>query len=102
MGIYLTSGLRRLRPAGRARAVGASKERVIALPLAQLNPQGLTISQVNRYAHTWPIAIEQVSSGRVDITRLITHHSRLAQTGDALILRRPTQESVNATIHLQQ
>jgi L-iditol 2-dehydrogenase len=92
MGIYLASGLRRLRPAGRAAVVGTSKEKAIALPLAQLNPQDLTISLVNRYAHTWPIAIELVSSARVHVTPLITHHFRLEQTEEALTLRSHVQD----------
>jgi L-iditol 2-dehydrogenase len=98
----LAEGLRRLRPAGRAAMVGMSKEKAIALPLAQLNPQELTISLVNRYAHTWPIAIELVSSGRVDVNPLITHHFRLDQTEDALTLGSRVPDSVKAIIHPQQ
>jgi L-iditol 2-dehydrogenase len=79
-----------------------SKEKAIALPLAQLNPQELTISLVNRYAHTWPIAIELVSSGRVDVNPLITHHFRLDQTEDALTLGSRVPDSVKAIIHPQQ
>ena len=86
MGIYLAGGLRRLRPAGRVAVVGTSKARAIALPLAQLNAQELTVSLVNRYTNTWPISIELVSSGRVDVTPLITHHFPLDQTEDALTL----------------
>ncbi|MDT7553782.1 MAG: L-iditol 2-dehydrogenase, partial [Pseudonocardiales bacterium] len=50
----LGSALRRLRPAGRASMIGMSKESAIALPLAQLNVNELTVSLVNRYNHTWP------------------------------------------------
>ena len=98
----LADGLRRLRPAGRAAMVGMSKEPSIALPLAQLNPQELTISLVNRYAHTWPIAIELVASGRVDVNPLITHHFRLDQTEEALTLGSHVRDSVKAIIHPQQ
>lgn len=98
----LADGLRRLRPAGRAAMVGMSKEEAIALPLAQLNPQELTISLVNRYAHTWPIAIDLVASGRVDLNPLITHHFRLDQTEEALMLGSHVPDSVKAIIHPQQ
>jgi len=98
----LADGLRRLRPAGRAAMVGMSKEKAIALPLAQLNPQELTISLVNRYAHTWPIAIALVASGRVDLNPLITHHFRLDQTEEALTLGSHVPDSVKAIIHPQQ
>ncbi|MGI8888459.1 MAG: NAD(P)-dependent alcohol dehydrogenase [Nocardioidaceae bacterium] len=98
----LAAGLRRLSPAGRAAVVGMSKEEAISLPLSQLNPQELTISLVNRYAHTWPLAIELVSSGRIDVTPLITHHFPLSQTEEALTLSSRVPDAVKAVIHPQQ
>jgi L-iditol 2-dehydrogenase len=97
----LAAGLRRLRPAGRAAIVGMSKEEAIPLPLSQLNPQELTISQVNRYAHTWPMAIELVASGRIDVKPLVTHHFPLARSEDALTLGSHVDDSVKAVIHPQ-
>ena len=41
--------------------IGMSKEEAIGLPLSQLNVNELTLSLVNRYNHTWPLAIELVS-----------------------------------------
>ncbi len=98
----LAAGLRRLRPAGRAAMVGMSKEDLIGLPLAQLNPNELTIGTVNRYNNTWPIAIELVASGRIDVDPLITHHFTLAQTAEALTLNERIATSVKAIIHPQQ
>ncbi|MBA2716089.1 MAG: NAD(P)-dependent alcohol dehydrogenase [Propionibacteriales bacterium] len=98
----LAAGLRRLRPAGRAAVVGMSKEEAIPLPLSQLNPQELTINLVNRYAHTWPLAIELVSSGRIDVTPLITHHFPLNQTEEALTLSSRVPDAVKAVIHPQR
>jgi L-iditol 2-dehydrogenase len=98
----LATGLRRLRPAGRAAIVGISKEEAIALPLSQLNPQELTIYQVNRYAHTWPMAIDLVSSGRIDVKPLVTHDFPLAETGEALTLSSHVPNSIKAIIHPQQ
>jgi len=98
----LAAGLRRLRPAGRAAMVGMSKEEAIALPLAQLNPQELTIRLVNRYAHTWPTAIALVASGRVDLEPLITHHFPLDKTAEALTLAGRVPDSMKAIIHPQQ
>ena len=43
------------------------------LPLSQLNVNELTLSLVNRYNHTWPLAIDLVASGRVDVKPLITN-----------------------------
>jgi L-iditol 2-dehydrogenase len=98
----LAAGLCRLRPAGRAAVVGMSKEEAISLPLSQLNPQELTINLVNRYSHTWPLAIELVSSGRIDVTPLITHHFSLHQTEEALTLSSRVPDAVKAVIHPQR
>lgn len=96
------AGLRRLREAGRAAMVGMSKEEAIALPLSQLNPKELTISLVNRYAHTWPTAISLVSSGRIDVLPLVTHHFALADTPEALLIGRHDQSAIKAIIHPQR
>jgi L-iditol 2-dehydrogenase len=93
--------LRRLRPAGRAAMIGMSKEESIGLPLAQLNVLELTLSLVNRYNHTWPLAIELVSSGRIDVAPLVTHHFPLAEAADALTLASRVTDSVKAVVHPQ-
>lgn len=98
----LAAGLRRLRPAGRAAMIGMSKEDAIALPLAQLNPQELTISLVNRYNGTWPLAIALIASGRVDVDPLVTHHFGLDQTAEALLLGSHVPDSVKAVVHPQR
>jgi L-iditol 2-dehydrogenase len=97
----LGQAMRRLRPAGRAAMIGMSKEESIGLPLAQLNVNELTISLVNRYNHTWPLAIELVSSGRIDVAPLVTHHFPLAESADALTLGSRVTDSVKAAIHPQ-
>jgi L-iditol 2-dehydrogenase len=98
----LGESLRRLRPAGRAAMIGMSKEEAIALPLSQLNVNELSVSLVNRYNHTWPLAIELVSSGRVDVKPLVTHHFPLAESADALTLSSRVPDSVKAVIHPQK
>lgn len=98
----LASGLARLGAAGRAAVVGLSKEKTIALPLSQLNPRELTISLVNRYAHTWPTAIELVASGRVEVAPLVTHRFGLAETKDALLAARTHDDLVKAMIAPQR
>ncbi|MGI3780151.1 MAG: NAD(P)-dependent alcohol dehydrogenase [Janthinobacterium lividum] len=98
----LAGGLRRLKPAGRAAMIGMSKEDAIALPLAQLNPAEITISLVNRYNGTWPLAIALIASGRVDVEPLVTHHFGLDETAEALVLGSRVPDSVKAVIHPQQ
>lgn len=93
----LAHGLWRLRSNGRAAMVGMPKEDV-TLALSRLNVNELTISLVNRYAHTWPLAIELVASGRVDVASLVTHRFPLGDTADALTLAKHVPDSVKAII----
>ncbi len=95
----LAQGLRRLRPAGRAAMIGMPKEELVGLPLSQLNVNELSLSLVNRYNHTWPLAIALVASGRVKVDSLVTHHFSLAETADALTLGSRVTDSVKAVIH---
>lgn len=97
----LADALWRLRTNGRAAMVGMPKQDV-ALALSRLNVNELTIGLVNRYAHTWPIAIELISSGRVDVSSLVTHRFPLDETADAIMLARNVPDSVKAIIAPQQ
>ncbi len=96
----LPEALERLRPAGRAAIVGMAKGDV-ALALAHYNPRELTISMVNRYAHTWPTAISLISSGRVDVRSIVTHRFPLAETERALLLARRDPHSLKAIVQPQ-
>lgn len=97
----LADGLWRLRTNGRAAMVGMPKQDV-TLALSRLNVNELTIGLVNRYAHTWPTAIELISSGRVDVASLVTHRFTLDQTAEALMLAKHVPDSVKAVIAPQR
>jgi L-iditol 2-dehydrogenase len=97
----LADGLGRLRTNGRAAMVGMPKQSV-DLPLSQLNVNELTISLVNRYAHTWPIAIDLVSSGRVDVASIVTHRFALDATAEALVLAKHVPDSMKSLIAPQK
>ncbi|MGN6274247.1 MAG: NAD(P)-dependent alcohol dehydrogenase [Protaetiibacter sp.] len=97
----LADALWRLRTNGRAAMVGMPKQDV-SLALSRLNVNELTIGLVNRYAHTWPTAIELISSGRVDVSSLVTHRFPLDETADAIMLAKHVPDSVKAIIAPQQ
>ena len=97
----LASGLDRLRNAGRAAMVGIPKKPV-ELPLANLNAREITLALVNRYSHTWPTAIDLVSSGRVDVASIITHRFPLDGSEDAITLAGRNPESLKAVIQPQE
>jgi L-iditol 2-dehydrogenase len=94
----LAQGLWRLRNAGRAAMVGLPKQDV-ALPLSRLNVKEISISLVNRYAHTWPTAIAFVASGRVDVESLVTHRFELADAEAALTLAADVPDSLKAVVY---
>lgn len=94
----LAEGLWRLRNAGRAAMVGLPKQDV-TLALSRLNVKEISISLVNRYAHTWPTAIALVSSGRVDVETLVTHRFELADTESALTLAGDVPDSMKAVVY---
>lgn len=97
----LRQGLERLRQAGRAASIGIGKKD-IELPLHTLNWNEITLSTVNRYKDTWPLAMSLVSSGRVDLSGLHTGSFGLAQTAEALLAGRDDPNSVKAIIYPQQ
>ena len=94
----LAQGLWRLRNGGRAAMVGLPKEDV-TLPLSRLNVKEISVSLVNRYAHTWPTAIALVSSGRVDVEPLVTHRFELADAESALTLAADVPDSMKAVVY---
>jgi len=96
----LADGLWRLRNGGRAAMVGMPKQ-AVELPLSRLNARELSVALVNRYAHTWPTAMELVASGRVDVASTVTHHFALDQTAEALLLAKNDPRSMKAMIHPQ-
>lgn len=96
----LADGLWRLRNGGRAAMVGMPKQSV-ELPLSRLNVRELSVSLVNRYAHTWPTAMALVASGRVDAGAIVTHHFGLDDTAEALMLAKNEPRSMKAIIHPQ-
>ena len=97
----LADGLWRLRTNGRAAMVGLPKQ-AVELELSKLNVNELTISLVNRYAHTWPMAISLVSSGRVDVSSIVTHRFALGETAEALVLAKHVPDSMKAIIAPQR
>jgi len=94
----LAQGLWRLKNAGRAAMVGMPK-RDVTLALSRLNVKEISVSLVNRYAHTWPTAIALVASGRVDVESLITHRFELDDTEAALTLAQDVSDSMKAVIY---
>jgi L-iditol 2-dehydrogenase len=90
-------GLRALDRAGRAVLVGMGGDEV-PLPLAHVQSRELEVTGTFRYANTWPTAIALVTSGRVDLDRLVTGTYGLAQAADALTASRTDPQAVKAVV----
>jgi L-iditol 2-dehydrogenase len=79
----VTGGLREVGPSGRVVLVGmGDSETLLPIPVIQRNE--LIVTGVFRYANTWPIAIELVSSGRIDLDGMVTGHFGLRDVEMAL------------------
>lgn len=77
------SGIKAVRPAGRAILVGLGNDDIM-LPVSYLQNREIWLSGVFRYANTWPLAIELVAGGKVDLDALISGRFPLAEAEDAL------------------
>lgn len=65
------AGVMAVAPAGRIVLVGMGADDV-SLPVSRIQNRELELTGVFRYANTWPLAIELVSSGRVNLDALVT------------------------------
>ena len=93
----LVAGMRALARAGRVALVGMGADSVpLDVPLVQ--GRELTISGVFRYANTYPLALQLISTGAVDVDDVITHRFALADTEAALTVGRRDPESLKAMV----
>jgi L-iditol 2-dehydrogenase len=94
----LADGIRALRPAGVAVAVGMGPGEEATVPLALLQNRELTLTGTFRYANTYPTAIELVATGRVDVEAIVTGHYPLEQAERALQASTQDARSVKAVV----
>ena len=95
--VAVKTGLAALARAGRAVLVGMGPDEVgINVPLVQ--SRELTVTGTFRYARTYPLALQLIASGAVDVRRLITHHFGLEETEAALTASRREPESIKSVV----
>ena len=78
----LTGGMRALAPAGRVALVGMGAD-TVTLDVALVQGRELSVTGVFRYANTYPLALQLISSGAVNVTDVITHRFTLEETDRA-------------------
>ena len=94
-------GLAALDRAGRAVLVGMGADE-LALPVPLVQERELELTGTFRYANTWPTAIALVSSGRVDLDRLVTATYALDRSEEALTAGHRDAETVKVVVHPQE
>lgn len=93
-------GLAVLDRAGRAVLVGMGVDE-LALPVPLVQERELEITGTFRYAGTWPTAIALVSSGRVNLDRLVTGAFTLADSAAAMTASQDDPQAVKVVVHPQ-
>ncbi len=79
----IASGIAALRPAGRAVLVGMGAP-IQEIPVAVIQGREIELTGLFRYVNTWPLAIELVSTGVINLDELVTGRFGLEQVQTAL------------------
>ncbi|TFD22480.1 NAD(P)-dependent alcohol dehydrogenase [Cryobacterium sp. TMS1-13-1] len=88
------AGILAVRPGGRAILVGMGND-TVELPVSWIQNREIWLSGVFRYTNTWPLGIQLVESGAVDLDVLVTSTFALADAEQALNAgRQPGQMKV--------
>lgn len=77
------SGIKAVGPAGRVILVGLGADNV-ELPVSYIQNREIWLSGVFRYTNTWPLAIQLIADGKVDLDILVTGKFALADSEEAL------------------
>jgi len=94
----LLEGLRALRPAGRAVAVGMSPAEEVSVPMSFLQNREITLTGTFRYANTYEDAIALVAAGRIDLQSLITGYYPLHEAEKALQATRSDPANIKSVV----
>ena len=88
------AGILAVRPGGRAILVGMGND-TVELPVSWIQNREIWLSGVFRYTNTWPLGIQLVETGAVDLDVLVTSTFSLADAEQALNAgRQPGQMKV--------
>jgi len=94
----LMDGIRSLRPAGKAVAVGMSPGEEVSVPMSFLQNREITLTGTFRYANTYADAIALVATGRIDLKPIITGHYTLEETEQALQATRNDPANIKSIV----
>jgi L-iditol 2-dehydrogenase len=79
----VVAGIKSTGPAGRVLLVGLGSDEM-TLPISHIQNNEIIVTGVFRYANTWPIGIELLASGKVNLDVIVTHRFGLDNVESAL------------------
>lgn len=79
----IRSGIKAVGPAGKVILIGLGADD-IELPVSHIQNREIWLSGVFRYTNTWPLAIQLIADGKIDLDILVTGKFTLADSEDAL------------------
>jgi L-iditol 2-dehydrogenase len=94
----LADGIRALRPAGTAVAVGMGPEEDATVPMAAIQAREISLTGTFRYANTYPAALALVAERRVDLGSIVTGHFSLEDAEAALRANREDPRSIKPMV----
>ncbi|MET1088370.1 MAG: NAD(P)-dependent alcohol dehydrogenase [Arthrobacter sp.] len=80
----IQAGIRAVKPGGRVVLVGMGADSV-ELPVSLIQNREIELTGIFRYTNTWPMAIDLVAAGLVDLDSLVTHRFGLEDVETALL-----------------
>ncbi|KUL89212.1 hypothetical protein ZTR_03675 [Talaromyces verruculosus] len=88
------------RPAGEVMVVGVGRPILNELPFMHISLAEIDLKFINRYHHSWPLAMKLLTSGYLNLRDLVTHHFTLENSVEALTMA--TDRTKNAIkIHIE-
>ena len=91
----LTSGVAALAPAARVALVGCGPD-TISIDMGLTQTREISFVGLFRYANTYPLALQLIAEGKVEVKPLITGHFSLEETAKALVASDSDPKSMKA------
>ena len=93
----LATGMQSVARAGRVVLVGMGAD-TVAINVSLLQGREINLTGTFRYANTYPLALQLLASGAVDVDSVITHHFGIDETQAALTLSKSDPQSLKAIV----
>ncbi len=91
--VTLTQTTRLARRGGRVVLVGMTADALTPIDTNEVVDKALDVAGVFRYANTWPVAVDLLTRGLVDLKPLVTAHFDLKDAGHALEAARTRKDT---------